>query len=327
MGNDTPRKIKDKNAPKKPLNAYNFYVKFMHDKLKEQNPGMSFQELSRLIAVEYKKLSQEERLKWNGLAKEDRIRYDTEMENYSPPTVEANETVKYSIGEHQNLVRKDHPISQPDRIRKSTHSSSSSSRKKKVKDPNAPKKNLTAYILFANHIREDLKEKHPDVTFQDMGRLTGMEFRKLSKDDRTKWENVAKQDKGRYETEIKAYNEKLAIIRLQEQQMLHALAKQQEQFHQSMPKLEGQLPSLKQEQIESLPKLEGQHEALVKQEEIHQSLPKFEGQHETLVKQEQIHQSLPKLEGQHEALAKQEQLPNLDDQHADEDDAPLTQQV
>merc|ERR1712194_513839 len=205
-------------------------------------------------------------------------------------------------GEHQNLVRKDHPISQPDRIRKSTHSSSSSSRKKKVKDPNAPKKNLTAYILFANHIREDLKEKHPDVTFQDMGRLTGMEFRKLSKDDRTKWENVAKQDKGRYETEIKAYNEKLAIIRLQEQQMLHALAKQQEQFHQSMPKLEGQLPSLKQEQI-------------------HQSLPKFEVQHETLVKQEQIHQSLPKLEGQHEALAKQEQLPNLDDQHADEDDA------
>merc|ERR1712172_299646 len=99
----------------------------------------------------------------------------------------------------------------------------------------------------------------------------------------------AKQDKERYEKEIKAYNEKLAIIRQQEQQMLHALAKQQEEFHQSIPKLEGQ--------------------------------------HEALVKQGEIHRSLPKLEGQHEALVKQEQLPNLDDQQADEDDAPLTQQV
>jgi len=36
---------------------------------------------------------------------------------------------------------------------------------KKVKDPNEPKKPLSAYLLFSGDKREQVKKEHPDATF------------------------------------------------------------------------------------------------------------------------------------------------------------------
>jgi hypothetical protein len=44
----------------------------------------------------------------------------------------------------------------------------SGKQKRKAKDPNAPKRPASSYILFQNEIRARLKEQHPDVPNNDL---------------------------------------------------------------------------------------------------------------------------------------------------------------
>jgi hypothetical protein len=44
----------------------------------------------------------------------------------------------------------------------------SKKRKRKPRDPNAPKRPASSYILFQNDIRKELKEKHPNVSNNEL---------------------------------------------------------------------------------------------------------------------------------------------------------------
>ena len=67
---------------------------------------------AKLLSVEFKQISAEEREKWDKLAREDKERYQREMEDYEPPSDDEEEVTK----------------------------------KKRKKDPNAPKRNMSAYF-------------------------------------------------------------------------------------------------------------------------------------------------------------------------------------
>lgn len=41
------------------------------------------------------------------------------------------------------------------------------------KDPNAPKKNLSAYMFFSKDAREEVKSENPEAKFGDIGKLIG----------------------------------------------------------------------------------------------------------------------------------------------------------
>ena len=56
--------------------------------------------------------------------------------------------------------------------------------RKQKRDADAPKKNLTSYIYFSNSIRETMKQRCPEATFCELGKLMGMEFKKLTADQR-----------------------------------------------------------------------------------------------------------------------------------------------
>ena len=75
---------KDPNAPKKPQSAYNYYMAQNRARIKEANPDASFGDLSKLISVEYKALSSEEKEKYNDMVKADKERYKKEMADYVP---------------------------------------------------------------------------------------------------------------------------------------------------------------------------------------------------------------------------------------------------
>ncbi|POS77012.1 structure-specific recognition protein 1 [Diaporthe helianthi] len=78
--------------------------------------------------------------------------------------------------------------------------------KRAKKDPNAPKRGLSAYMFFANEQRENVREENPGITFGQVGKLLGERWKALNEKQRAPYEAKAAADKKRYEDEKQAYN-------------------------------------------------------------------------------------------------------------------------
>ncbi|KAJ2975965.1 hypothetical protein NQ176_g5224 [Zarea fungicola] len=78
--------------------------------------------------------------------------------------------------------------------------------KRAKKDPNAPKRGLSAYMFFANEQRENVREENPGVSFGQVGKILGERWKALSDKQRAPYEAKAATDKKRYEDEKAAYN-------------------------------------------------------------------------------------------------------------------------
>lgn len=77
---------------------------------------------------------------------------------------------------------------------------------RRKKDPNAPKRALSAYMFFANENRDIVRSENPDVTFGQVGRILGERWKALTPDEKTPYEAKAEADKKRYESEKELYN-------------------------------------------------------------------------------------------------------------------------
>jgi hypothetical protein len=76
---------------------------------------------------------------------------------------------------------------------------------KAKKDPNAPKKPLSAYMLFAKENREKIKKENSDATFGEIGRKLGEAWRSIDKKNKDKFIKKSEKDKDRYNQEIVDY--------------------------------------------------------------------------------------------------------------------------
>merc|ERR1712058_191726 len=74
------------------------------------------------------------------------------------------------------------------------------------KDPNAPKRGLSAYMFFANEQRENVREENPGISFGQVGKVLGDRWKALSEKQREPYEKKAATDKKRYEDEKAKYN-------------------------------------------------------------------------------------------------------------------------
>uniref|UniRef100_A0A7E4VF13 HMG box domain-containing protein n=1 Tax=Panagrellus redivivus TaxID=6233 RepID=A0A7E4VF13_PANRE len=74
----------------------------------------------------------------------------------------------------------------------------------KRKDPDAPKRAMSAFFFWMTENRARLKK--PGMGVADVAKAAGVEWGKLT--DKTKWEKMAEVDKKRYERDITAYRNK-----------------------------------------------------------------------------------------------------------------------
>ena len=81
-------------------------------------------------------------------------------------------------------------------------------KKRKKKDPNAPKGKSSAYIMFGNAKRAEVKEQHPDFSLGDIGRELGKRWKELTDDDKKPYVDLATADAERYDREMAAYKAK-----------------------------------------------------------------------------------------------------------------------
>lgn len=79
----------------------------------------------------------------------------------------------------------------------------SKSKKKKNKDENAPKRASTAFMLWLNDQREQIKRENPNITVTEIAKKGGEMWREMK--DKSIWEEKAAKDKERYQAEMKNY--------------------------------------------------------------------------------------------------------------------------
>jgi len=81
---------------------------------------------------------------------------------------------------------------------------------KSKKDPNAPKRALSAYMFFSQDWRERIKTENPDAGFGEVGKLLGAKWKELDDEEKKPYIEQAAQDKTRAEEEKAAYTPEAA---------------------------------------------------------------------------------------------------------------------
>lgn len=82
-------------------------------------------------------------------------------------------------------------------------------KKKRKKDPNAPKRNMSAYFLYSVHIRPTIKVENPEATFGEIAKIISAKFKELTEKERAKWDKKAVEDKARYASAMEEYQSTL----------------------------------------------------------------------------------------------------------------------
>merc|ERR1712072_981749 len=78
---------------------------------------------------------------------------------------------------------------------------------KKPKDKNAPKRPSTAFFIFANEIREDVREENPDASIGQIGKILGQEWGNLDEDRKEAYKAQNEKAKAKYQKALAAWKQ------------------------------------------------------------------------------------------------------------------------
>lgn len=130
----------------------------------------------------YKCLSQEEKQRWEAHSAQDKARYEAEMTTYIPPP--GYDATGNLVENHRRISKK---------------------YLKKHKDPDQPKRARGSFVFFTFDMRPQVIEEHPGIKFVDMGVILGKRWRALPVIEKQKYEELAHEDKQRFNREMEEY--------------------------------------------------------------------------------------------------------------------------
>ena len=76
---------------------------------------------------------------------------------------------------------------------------------KRKRDPNAPKRPMTAFMYFAREERPKVMKDNPNFSVPEIGKELGARWRKLEDNERAKFDALAAKDMARYQAQMKKY--------------------------------------------------------------------------------------------------------------------------
>ncbi|XP_072552184.1 high mobility group protein B2-like isoform X2 [Salminus brasiliensis] len=155
-------RVKDSNKPKGRTSAYAFFIMSCKEELqnKDQSTPKNLSTYFLNCSEQWKALSPSEKKKFEDMAKADQVRYDREMKNYIPPK---------------------------------------SSKKKRKKDSNKPRRPLSAFFIFCAEHRNTVKSEYPSLTIGEIARKLVEIWSKLSAAERAPYEQKAALLREKYE--------------------------------------------------------------------------------------------------------------------------------
>jgi len=158
--------------PRGRMSAYAYFVKTCHEEHKKTHPNENvvFIEFSRKCAERWKTANDKEKGRFHMLAEKDKKRYEGEMVDYKPPKGEKG-----------------------------------GKKRKRTKDPNAPKRALSAFFWFCNDERPRVRAGMADATIGEVAKELGRRWNACTVDQKSKYEALTAKDKARYGKEFNAY--------------------------------------------------------------------------------------------------------------------------
>ncbi|XP_041088047.1 FACT complex subunit SSRP1 isoform X2 [Polyodon spathula] len=78
---------------------------------------------------------------------------------------------------------------------------------KKQKDPGAPKRPLSTYMLWLNANRDKIRAEHPGISITEVSKRAGELWKNMSKENKEEWDHKADEAKRAYERAMKEYKE------------------------------------------------------------------------------------------------------------------------
>ena len=173
------RRKKDVNHPKRPKTAFMFFSIAARPQVLEDIPGISFTEIGSEIGRRWGELDENEKVQYVQAAEQDAARYHKAMQTYDKPPVE------YIKG-------------------------------KRRKDPNAPKRAMSAYLYYCEDYRQMVRNENPDKTIAEVAKILGEMWRALSDDDKAPYQEKATRDRDRYMKVMDAYRVQKAELKAKE---------------------------------------------------------------------------------------------------------------
>lgn len=161
------RKVKRvSNAPKRPSTAYILFMKDNRDRIKAAHPGIAFGDIAKVGAEEWRNAKPAIKQKYEASAEKDRVRYANEMKTYVPDPADKKA-------------------------------------RKKKKDPNAPKRPMSAYMWYVKDNQDSYRKGHPSLGMTEVMRQLGAQWKALPDNKKKPYQDKYLKDKVRYENEIK----------------------------------------------------------------------------------------------------------------------------
>jgi len=169
------------------MTSYAFFVQICREEHKRRYPDeqVLFHEFSKKCAERWKTMTDKEKFKFHQMAEDDKKRYDVEMQSYVPPPP---------------------PPPGPQGINPAIKTESKASRKKK-KDPNAPKRSMSAFFWFSADERKKVREVNPNYGVGEVAKELGRRWADADQALKSKYEALAEKDRARYGQEKKAYQQ------------------------------------------------------------------------------------------------------------------------
>jgi len=162
---------KDSSKPRGKMSAYAFFLQTYRDELKQKDPNgsVNFAEFSKSCAEKWKGMDERTKKRYNDMAAGDKRRHQAEMANYVPAPGEGK-------------------------------------RKRGKKDPNAPKRSLSAFFFFCAEERPRVKAALNNTnSVAEIAKELGHRWALVKPEQKTRYAALAAKDKERYEKEQKIY--------------------------------------------------------------------------------------------------------------------------
>jgi len=198
------KKPKDPNAPKKPATAYFLFAAGIRKEVSEANPEMKITEIAKLIGQKWKETSDAAKKPFQEEAVRLKEAHKERMAEYQKSDDFRAFEQKLVVWKHQQDAAKLEAKLGP------SSDGVASSRPKvvmprKPKDPNAPKKALSAYLLYANSARDDVRAANPKMKMTEISKVIGAQWKALSEEEQKRWKGVAAKKKEEYQIAVEKY--------------------------------------------------------------------------------------------------------------------------
>jgi len=160
----------------RPHSAWIYFCQDRRAEIVRDNPGLGFGEICKALALIWAAISEADKAVYKERAAQDTKRYEIFRSNFS-------DTQKKYLRRYRKY--------------------------RKERRKNHPKTALSPYMCFVKAKRAEIvrtqQEINPSTSFEDIGRLLGKTWKKLSDREKRPFMRLASQDRERYTRELTTY--------------------------------------------------------------------------------------------------------------------------